>query len=734
METPEHTALKAKILIVDDTIENLQFLSDILTHNAYSVTGAPDGQTALMIAENAPPDLILLDVLMPGMDGYEVCRQLKAGEKTSHIPVIFLSALGDAKDKVKGFQSGGVDFITKPFQWEEVTARIDMHLKLHSLQKRLEEKNFLLQTEIAARRSAEAELKKHSNQLEKLVMDRTAELMRENSVNERLADISAKLLGAEYDIAEIAGLILNTAQELTGSSLGYVAEINPGTKDLAVSVIIPSRCSLEKRFSVFPIGQDGRYSGLWGHSLNTGEAFYTNDPKNHPSSKGAPEGHISIECFLSVPVFLEGKLTGQISLANPFRDYTNADLDAVKRLSDLYALAIQRCQYEREKESLKHQIQKTQKMEALGTLAGGIAHDFNNILFPILGYSEMMRDDLPKDSSLRENVSQILQGVHRATQLVKQILTFCRQAEQKMEPLQIHLIVKEVLKLIRASLPATIEIRQNVKDCGMVMADPTQIHQMTMNLITNAFHAMEEKGGTLTVSLDPVRLGTEDTGESDMTPGDYICLTVADTGIGMDGFAMEHMFDPYFTTKKQGKGTGLGLAVVHGIVKSCSGGIRAFSEPNKGSEFKIYLPQSKKRESVTQERQKSESSDRGNEHILIVDDELQILAMLKDILESRGYRVTTRPGSAEALETFTANPDSFDLVVTDFTMPNMTGLGLSGKILSVRPEIPIIMCSGFSEQMDPEKAKAAGIKEYFIKPVGKSELIRTIRRILDARS
>ncbi|MGE0086423.1 MAG: response regulator [Desulfococcaceae bacterium] len=744
METSENTALKAKILIVDDTLQNLQMLSEMLTQKGYSVTGAPDGPTALMIAANDPPDLILLDILMPGMDGYEVCRQFKTGYCTdsqhcipAYIPVIFLSALEDTETKIKGFQAGGVDFITKPFQPEEVTARIDTHLKLRNFQKQLEEQNSRLQTEIAARRHAEEELKKHSGQLEKLVMERTAELMWENSLNERMAAISADLLAAEYDIAKIAGLILGAAKELTGSSDGYVAEINLRTKEcvmIGVPEDILSSFKTENRQSAFPIGPDGKYIGLSGHSLNTGEPFYTNDPKNHPFSKGIPEGHVPVERFLSVPVFLEGKLRGQISLGNPPRDYTDGDLNAVKRLAGLYALAIQRCQYEREKESLKQQVQKTQRMEALGTLAGGIAHDFNNILFPILGYSEMMSEDLPEGSSLRDSISQILQGVHRATQLVKQILTFCRQAEQKPEPLQIHLIIKEVLKLIRASFPSTIQICQNIRDCGMVIADPTQIHQMAMNLITNAFHAMEEKGGMLTVSLDQVQIGPEDMTEADMLPGEYICLTVADTGTGMDKAVMEHMFDPYFTTKKPEKGTGLGLAVVHGIVKSCYGGIRVSSEPGKGSEFKIWLPLAKNRDIRAQINQNHEPLPRGNENILIVDDELQILKILKQMLERIGYQITARTGSIEALEAFKANPYRFSLIVTDFTMPNMTGLGLAKEVLSIRSDIPIIMCSGFSEQVDAEKAKACGIKEYLIKPVAISDLARSIRRVLSSLS
>lgn len=699
------TEILPTILIVDDILDNLHLLAAMLNQSGYFVISAADGHSALMIAEYEVPDLILLDILMPDMDGYEVCRLLKAGEKTSHIPVIFLSALNDTEDKVKGFQAGGVDFITKPFQFEEITARIDIHLKLRNFQK----------------------------QLETQVLQRTAELMRKNDLNARLAIISAELLSAEYDITRIADLVLGTAKELTGSSMGYVSEINPRTKEL-ILLAFPEQCKTEIRQTVFPIGQDGKYNGLWGYSLNTGEAFYSNAPKNHPGSKGVPEGHIPIERFLSSPVFSEGKLTGQIALANPLKDYTDADLDTVRRLSDLYALAIQRYQHEREKENLKQQLQKTQRLEALGTLAGGIAHDFNNILFPILGYAEMMLDDMPEGSNLRFGTEQILKGVHRAKELVKQILIFCRQTEQTIKELRIHLVIKEVLKLTGISLPSTIRICQNIRDCGMVIADPTQIHQMAMNLITNAFHAMEEKGGTLTVGLERVSLGPGDITEPDMSPGDYICLTVADTGVGMNSAIMEQIFDPYFTTKAPEKGTGLGLAVVHGIVRNCYGGIRVFSEPGKGSEFKIYLPRSEESDSAVH---RSETPSReplpgGTEHILIVDDELPTLNMLKQMLERLGYLITLRTSSIEAWEAFKANPHRFDLVITDFTMPNLTGLGLAGKILSVRPEIPIIMYSGFSEQMDAVMAKASGIREYLMKPVIMSELAAAVRRTLSS--
>jgi len=719
MNQSESKELKSHILIVDDTLQNLQLMTDMLSKNGYSVTAAPDGPTALMIAGNEPPDLILLDIRMTDMDGYEVCARLKSDAKTHNIPIIFLSALDDLQDKIRGFSLGAADYITKPFQDEEVLARVKNHLNLQNFPKELEAKNFRLQAEITARIKAEESLKIYSDQLETLVIQRTGELMRENSLNACLASVSARFLSsAEYDIAKVADLILKAAMDLSGSFEGYVSDSNPLTKENTVRAfheISPSRCKLLK------------------HPLNREEPFYTNDVKNHLSSSRFPEEHPRIERFLSVPVLVEEKLSGQIALANSLRNYTDADLDTVKRLSDLYALAIQRCRYEQEKATLTRQLHKAQRLEVLGTLAGGIAHDFNNILFPISGYAEMIRDESPENSTLRTYITYILEGTSRAGELVRQILTFSRQAEQIAQPLKIHLVIKEAFKLIRVSLPSTIQIRQNIQDCGMVRADPTQIHQMTMNLIANAFHAMEEKGGILSIALEPISLSPEDISDPDILPGDYICLTVADTGIGMDATIMEHIFDPYFTTKKLEKGTGLGLAVVHGIVKNCHGEIRVFSEPGRGSEFKIYLPKLKNGESPKQRIKDKEPLPRGTEHILIIDDELPILTMLKNLLESLGYRISTRTDGIKAWEAVRADPESFDLIITDLTMPNMTGIQLAEKILSLCPEIPIVMCSGFGEQKNIEKAKASGIREYLMKPIIKSELAKTIRRVLYER-
>jgi len=380
---------------------------------------------------------------------------------------------------------------------------------------------------------------------------------------------------------------------------------------------------------------------------------------------------------------------------------------------------------------LQEQLVQAQKMESIGTMAGGIAHDFNNILFPVFGYLEMMIEDVPKDDPLRDNLEEVFNGAKRARDLVQQILTFSRQKDHELKPLKVHLIIKEALKLIKSSLPSTVEISQNIKtDCGLVMADPTRIHQVVMNLCTNAYHAMEKTGGKLTVNLKEKELAIEDLKDPAMIHGKYVCIKVVDTGTGMDQSVKDRIFDPYFTTKEEGKGTGLGLAVAHGIVKSHGGHISVYSEPGKGTEFKVYLPVIKKQEETTKVETDTPIQ-KGTERILLVDDEDMLVQMEKQMLERLGYHVTVRTGSVEALEAFRMQPNKFDLVITDMTMPNMTGDDLAGELIKIRPDIPIILCTGFSEMMSKEKAKSLGIKGFLMKPAVMKDFSNMIRKVLD---
>ncbi|MGD9300843.1 MAG: response regulator, partial [Desulfobacterales bacterium] len=382
----------------------------------------------------------------------------------------------------------------------------------------------------------------------------------------------------------------------------------------------------------------------------------------------------------------------------------------------------------------ERQLQQVMKLQAIGTLAGGIAHDFNNILFPIVGYTELTMDDVPEGSQAHQNLEEVLKATNRAKDLVQQILTFSRQNCQERKPLKVQSLIKEAVKLLRATIPSSIEIECNIDEfCGLIKGDPTQIHQIIMNLCTNAYHAMQETGGTLEVSLKEIDISYEQSVERvGMKVGKHIELMVKDSGHGMDPQVKERIFEPYYTTKKQGKGTGLGLSVIHGIVKNHGGDITLTSQPGKGSSFKVYLPiiDDVEEETLTDEPQIEVN---GKERILLIDDEQQIIDIERQILERLGYTVTSKTDSQEALEEFAAQPDHFDLVITDMTMPKMTGDQLAQQMMDIKPQIPVILCTGYNEAISEEKALAMGIDKFVMKPVIKDELASTIRNVLDNR-
>ncbi|RPI99008.1 MAG: PAS domain S-box protein, partial [Desulfobacteraceae bacterium] len=386
---------------------------------------------------------------------------------------------------------------------------------------------------------------------------------------------------------------------------------------------------------------------------------------------------------------------------------------------------------ERERASLEEKLRISQKMEAIGTLAGGIAHDFNNILSAIIGYAELADIDTRRESPVASSLTQILKAAFRARDLVRQILMFSRQSEVQFGPLQVNLIIKETLKLLRASLPATIQVRQDLGDCGKILGDPTQVHPVVMNLCTNAYQAMGAEGGLLDISLASVDIdaGHLVQGET-LQPVQYLKLSVRDTGHGIDPEILHRIFEPYYTTREKGAGTGLGLAVVHGIVKNHRGAIQASSQVGVGSTFDVYFPKVEDY-SVESEAEPEEPVRGGNECILFVDDEPALEELGGRLLSGLGYEVVTRSSAWEALQLFKAKTMAFDLVITDMTMPQLTGEKLALEILRIRPEMPIILCTGFSEQINNERARSLGIRALVMKPFLKNEMARTIRRVLD---
>ncbi len=653
-----------EIMVVDDTLENLRLLTDMLSSEGYKVRPTQEPVLALDSALASPPDLLLLDVKMPDIDGYELCRRLKQDKRTAEVPVIFVSALQELHDRVRGFEVGGVDFISKPIQREEVLARVKNHLQLRRMQKHLEE--------IVAERTVE--------------LQNAYETVRRNEVRYR------SLFNDALDMIHIVGLdgkiIDANLAEL--QTLGYSEEEYIGMPLL--DIVHPDE--REKTAAVL-------------RRVFSGETV-----RNYETVFVAQAGGLINVELNAFPQIEGGRVIFERAI---IRNIT------------------ERKKEEKEKKKLEHQLFQTQRLEAIGTLAGGIAHDFNNILSPILGYAELVQQKISTESELWQEQQAIIDAGHRAKDLVQQILSISRQGEHKRRPLKIHLIVKEALKLLRASIPTTIEIRQDIQETsGVVHADPTKIHQIIMNLCTNAYHAMQETGGTLGVSLSMINV--EKNGDVFLAmilpPGQYLRLEVSDTGYGMEKETLDRIFDPYFTTKGKGQGTGLGLAIVQGIVHGYGGHISVYSSPGAGSVFHVYLPyvQSSPAESCSTEQ---EPLPVGNEKILLLDDEEVIVVMGKKILEDLGYRVTALTSSKDAWQLLSDKPDFFDLIITDMTMPDMTGLDLADKFLALRPDASIILCTGFSKLVNGDQAKASGMRGFLMKPISRKELAKTVRRVLD---
>ncbi len=559
----------------------------------------------------------------------------------------------------------------------------------------------------------------------------------ESLVNASLAGLAHTLIAQEPDHKTVAHQVLDYARELTKSEYGYVSYIDPANGDMisyTLSELMESRCNLlsNQQSLTFAIKPDGTYPGLWGHSLNTLKPFIANDPATHPAAKGLPKGHIPIENMLSVPVLFASELVGQISLANAPTGYSQHHLRAVEQLAEVYALALHRIRSEEHRRRLEAQLRQAHKMEALGTLAGGIAHDFNNILAAVMGYAELVANDLPQNHFSQADIANLIKAGQRAKNLVRQILGFSRQTDQALRPLDLARALNESLELLRATLPSTIAIKQTIDPMKhTVLADPTMMHQVVMNLCSNAAHAMSSQGGILKVSLERIVLDQIDAQRfADLEPGTYHTISVADTGHGIDPGTLDRIFEPFFTTKEPGQGTGMGLAVVHGIVKSMNGSIVVASTQGQGSRFSVYLPELAV-EPHEYPQPSLDQTPRGNEKILFVDDEEALADLGQRILGHLGYEVKSFTSSREALEAFKDRPQDYDLVITDQTMPGLTGLQLAREMRAMRPEMPIILCTGYSEQISESRTLEEEVSCFLLKPLSSSGLAQTVREVLD---
>ncbi len=545
------------------------------------------------------------------------------------------------------------------------------------------------------------------------------------------------MINSSLNVAEVLSHLMRHANRVTGSVSSTLMLLDPATNELVFSV--PTGPTSDKLIDIrIPSGE-----GIAGWVAETGQYTLVSDVNSDP--RFYPEidkmTGFKTKTILCVPLKAKSKLIGVLEVINKIDGTVFNEQDAIllSIFASQAAMAIENARLYgelkdrlQEERKMQKKLAETEKFGALGQLASGLAHDFNNILGAIMGYVEMALYELPEETPASQNMEQVLLASHRAKDLVRQILAFSRQNDRERKPLLLASIIKEVSNLLRASIPSNIEIVQNIQtDTSAMLADPTQIHQVLMNLCTNAHHAMRDSGGTLAISLSTVELGPDQISDyPDLSPGKFLKLSVKDNGQGMDVKTLKQAFDPYFTTKEKDVGTGMGLAVVHGIVKSHKGAISIQSEPGKGTNIDILFP--KIEIDVFPEKEDFKELPTGSECILFVDDEEPLVDIGKHMLERLGYQVVAMTCPKEALTCFKEKPDSFDLVITDMTMPLMNGDALAEKLMEVRADIPVILCTGHSDLINKEKALAMDIKEFLMKPHTIRDLADTIRHVLDA--
>jgi PAS domain S-box-containing protein len=797
------------ILIAEDDIDARLLLRKTLEGAGHKVVVAINGEEALEKAKQAPPDLIISDILMPVMDGYKFCYAVKHDETLKKIPFVFYTATyTDQEDEKLAISLGASRYLLKPMVTDEFL-RLITEVVRQALANRLpvpeepmdKTANLLnmydssvtkkLQKKMQELAQAKAEIEESERCFHNLFNSmRDVIIMADN--DRRIVNVNQpamrQLFG--YELDEIMGrqtsFLYATDEGFTDA--GRIFFDKSGLVDGQLLETTFKRKNGEiftGELMALKLGDnDGQVSGNagiirditerkqaelelrnardeWARTFDAIEDIVTiqnldfrlvrcnkNTYEAFEVKEADVLGKHCYELFRGMSEPCEGcpvplathDFTGYsteifhprlqktfVVTASPILDERNVLQGVVHFAKDVT-----------EQRHLEELLRQAQKMEAIGTLAGGIAHDFNNILTAILGYAELAQMALPEDSTSHADLKHVLAAGNRAKDLVRQILSFSRQSSHEKKPIRIQNVVQEVLKLLRASIPSSIEIKQNINpDCAEVMADPTQIHQIVMNLCTNANHAMRGGNGVLGVTLEPVLLDPEDvmTISPDIYPGHYLQLAVSDTGSGMDKGTMEKIFEPYFTTKKKGEGTGLGLSVVYGIVHGYGGHISVYSDLGKGTIFKVYLPVLETAAlSADEAMLVTEPLPRGAERILAVDDEEAIVKFEKSVLGSLGYQVTAFTSSREALQSFREHHDQYDLVITDMTMPEISGMELSRQFMAIRPDIPIIICTGFSETVNEKKAKALGIKAYVMKPMLIREMAKLVRKVLDEGS
>ncbi len=670
------------VLSIDDDPIIRQSICAYLEDCNFRVIQAEDGTQGLAMFEEKNPDIVLLDLRMPGISGFQVLDELHGNSPET--PLIVISGTGEIEDVIAALRKGAWDYITKPIH--------DMLILEHVISNALERARLLVEN------------REYREHLETQILQRTAKL-NERTLALEQANARLKREMEERQAAEKERLYLATAIEQAADGIliteknGTIRYLNPAFERMTGCALNTTK-GLSYRILKNQHYSEAFYKQIW-QAINAGRTW-----QGHmlsPRTNGPPR---ELEVSISPVRDKNGNI---ISFVSVNRDVT-------------------------QELQLEKQLIQAQKMEAIAALAGGIAHDFNNILSAMMGYTQLAMTRAVGDQKMHGYCEKILMAGDRARDLIGQILSFSRQEPQEEKRVHVKFIVKEVMKLLKATLPANIEIRTVVAaDMDSVMADPTQIHQILMNLCTNAAHAMREKGGVLGVVLKETVLPMARVCPKVLKSGNYIELSVADTGHGIPQENLDKIFDPYFTTKDPGKGTGLGLSVTRNIVNKLGGAIWVESVPGNGACFTVLLP------CATEPAEEggmlaADILPTGKERILFVDDEKFLVDIGQEFLEQLGYQVLTRTSSSEALEVFLAAPDQFDLVITDYTMPKITGTELVHKLRAVRPDIPVILCSGFPENIPMESLKTIGIQDLLIKPFTIHDLATRIRNVFNSPS
>jgi len=751
------------ILIVDDNPENLKVLGNFLVEQGFNIRIARDGQQALESVAAEPPEVILLDIHMPVLDGYETCRRLKESEDSRDIPVIFLSALGETFNKVRAFELGGADYISKPFELEEVRMRVGVHLLANRLlaeskagfRASFEQATSgmlhvqLGGTIIAANACLSAMLGLEQSALlgsdiSKVLPGNLATCLREQT--ELLRSQDTPVEPREIQCPGIGGegyvwyKVNCSLVRITSNRAPYVAAIIQDITErkdaeqerrrmLAALERAPDAIALtdaagfvlyaNQAYIASRNLSEADYRGIVHCLFDAGddEQFSLATIQSSVNESGSWYGRTTSIVNGGTKIIEEHRVSAIEHPGESGHNYIIISRDISGQLK------------------LENQLRQSQKMEAIGTLAAGIAHDFNNLLAAISGFTELALEDLPNDMDAATNLREVKGAVERARELVRQILAFGRQSEYQVYALELPAIVLEVIRLLRRTIPPTIEIETHLDEtCPPVQADPTAIHQIMMNLCTNAYHAMEAQGGTLSIRLTHSEIAEEQLqGHPDLPPGSYARIEVSDTGMGMDENTRQRIFEPYFTTKEHAGGTGLGLATVHGIVSELKGAIHVYSELGLGSTFSIILPTAAATDRPAAPDQHDLAEGNG-EHVLFVDDESTICRFAEKALLRLGYRVSAMTDPLQALACFAAEPGAYDVIVTDEMMPGMRGSDLLGKVRNISPTTPVILYSGFAGSHHKRANTDHSFDGYVMKPMVTSDLSRAIQQALKRKA